>query len=222
METRRTAIYNYNHKAGLTLTEDRTIKDSWSTLCHVSKLVTLSKDKAFIKEMVMPPDMFYEASLNFRHESGTINIFLDTVGELRERYKDIGINQSAIDLHKTARKVTHVMPKVSCSLNEIQGKQWNKATTFCKDTLGLDLDLYRMIICKDIGKQKVFGLADIERGIIYVSKDAFAKGTKCVATTILEEYTHCHHEVADETIQQKWVYLEQILSLGEQLQGEPL
>jgi hypothetical protein len=114
------------------------------------------------------------------------------------------------------------MPTQSCELNNVEQQQWDKAVTFCKETLGLGLDAYQLLVVEDIGKKGVMGLANIEEGIMYVSKLAFRKGTKCVAVTILEEFTHVHHEVEDETIQQKWVYLDQIIGLGEQLKGEPL
>jgi hypothetical protein len=222
METRLPALYDYDHALGLTLTEDRTIRDSWSTLWHTASLVARSQDKNFIKELVMAPDGSYESRLNFRHASGSMQVFLDTVGELRKRYKDIGINHSAIEMHKQHRKTPHVMPGISCYLNTIETKQWDKAQLFCKEALGLDLDAYRMIVCEDIGKKGVMGLANIEEGIIYISKLAFRKGTKAVAVALLEEFTHVHHEVEDETLQQKWVYLDQIIGLGEQLSGEPL
>lgn len=222
MESREASLYDYNHHLGLKLSEDRTVKDSWSTLWHVATLVVESKDVFFIQEMVMAPEHSYEVRIQFRSTGSNIDVFLDTVGELRKRYKDLGVNPTAICMHAKLRKISNVMPTESCPLNKIQTVQWDKATTFCKDVLGLDLDKYQAIVCEDIGKRGVYGLSDIRKGIMYISKDAFRKGTKCVATALLEEFTHCHHEVADETLQQKWVYLDQILSLGEQLQGEPL
>ena len=62
----------------------------------------------------------------------------------------------------------------------------------------------------------------VDNGIMYISKKCFSEGTKRVAVALLEEYTHCKHEVFDETPEQKWVYLEQIISLGERIHGEPL
>jgi len=146
--------------------------------------------------------------------------FLDVVGELREKYKDKGINRSAIEAHKEERSVPTVMPGISCYLTEVQVKQLEKATQFCRDTLGLDIDDYKLIVCKDIGGN--LGEADIEKGIMYISKKCFDEGTKRVAVAILEEYTHCKHEVLDETVAQKWIYLQQIISLGETIDGEPL
>lgn len=225
MQTRLPARYDYNHHCGLTLTEDRTISDAWSTLWHLSALVIASRDKKFIKTMVMAPECTYEASINFSMNTAggqNIDVFLDVVGELRVKYKDDGVNPSAIKLHKEQRKVTTVMPGISCYLNEIETVQLEKAVAFCKDTLELELDDYRLIVAKDLGDDHQLGRADMDAGIMYISKQAFRQGTKAVATTILEEYTHCKHRVRDETVEQKWVYLNQILSLGERIQGEPL
>jgi len=228
METRETSLYDYNHKLGLTLTEDRTIRDSWSTLYHLSALTRGSQDKKFITNMVMAPPNSYEGKINFKLGGSNVDnfsktsLFIETVGELRRKFKDVGVNPSAIELHKSVCKVTTVMPGISCYLNKIQIKQLEDAKTFCKDVLELDIDAYKLIVCKDLGESAQLGRADIEEGIMYVSKRAFEQGTKCVATTILEEYTHCEHRVEDETLEQKWIYLNQILSLGERIQGKPL
>jgi hypothetical protein len=224
METRLPSLFDYNHSCGLTLTEDRTIRDTWSTLWHVGGAVLASTDERLITKMVMAPELTYESRINYTNNTTGVDkeFFLDVVGKLRKRYKDIGLNPSAIQVHKESRRVVTVMPKESCPLNNVEQQQWDKATTFCKDTLGLGLDAYQLLVVEDIGKKGVMGLANIEKGIMYISKLAFRKGTKAVAVAILEEFTHVHHEVEDETVQQKWVYLDQIVSLGERLSGEPL
>jgi len=223
METRVPALFDYNHHKGLTLTEDRTISNSWSTLYHVSPLVKYSKDKSFIKQMVMAESMTYESQIDFTmggtDEQGCA-FFFDVVGKLRKKYKDRGINPTAIALHQKWRGTTSVMPGISCSLTPVQKMQLDKAKRFCTQTLGLDVDDYKLIVCKDLAND--LGQADIENGIMYISKKCFSQGTKRVAVAILEEYTHCKHEVLDETLEQKWVYLEQIISLGETIDGEPL
>ena len=223
MQTRCPALFSYNHHKGLQLTEDRTIRDSWSTLYHLAPLVTRSKNSAFIKKMVMCSEKMYEGQINYSNNSGgDIEFFLDVVGDLRKRYKDKGISTYAISLHKRERKVESVLPDKSCALNVVEKQQLDKAVNFCKNTLSLDVDDYQLIVCKDLGVDNDLGRADIAEGKMYISKQCFIEGTKHVAVAILEEYTHCKHEVLDETVQQKWIYLNQIVSLGEQLDGEPL
>jgi len=223
MQTRDAALFDYNHHRGLVLTEDRTIKDTWSTLYHVGQAVTGSTDKKFIRRMVTAEPGTYESRINYSlNTARNCGFFLDTVGILRKKYKDQGINETAIALHKKERKVSTVLPGISCHLNSVQQQQLDKAIAFCKGTLELDIDDFRLIVCKDLGSDGNLGRADMDEGIMYISKKCFSQGTKRVAVSILEEYTHCKHEVADETLAQKWIYLEQIMSLGERINGEPL
>lgn len=223
MQTRVDALYDYQYHTGLTLTEDRTVKDGWDTAYHLAGAITRLRDKVLIKKFIMADPNNHEALINLTYNSsGVTEEFLDTVQECRTRYKDIGVNLSAIKLLKSKRVANDPLPKHSIPLNTIHQAQLDKAITFCKDILELDLDSFKLIVCKDLGKQGLYGRADMDQGIMYISKLCFDEGTKRVATALLEEYTHCAHEVEDETPQQKWIYLNQILSLGEKIQGEPL
>ena len=223
--TKVSAMYDYNFLKGVSLSEDRMIKSQWDVTWNLPGVVLCSQDKAFIKKMVQAPDLSFEAGLNYNHgasSSGNIDTFLDVVGELRKEFKDTQINRSAIEMHKKHRKVTTTMPGISCRLNKVEQQQLKKAVNFCKDVLALDIDDYELIVAKDLGGVGNLGRADIENGKMYISKRCFQEGTKRVAVAILEEYTHCKHRVYDETPEQKWVYLNQIVSLGEELHGEPL
>jgi hypothetical protein len=224
MLTLQNSIYDYNLLSGLTLTEDRTIKVSWSLQWELTQAVVLSKNKKLITTMVMANNGFFEHSLNYSladsivHEAG---VFLEVVGQLRKLHSDVGLNSTAVEFHKKHTSTPTVLPSISCYLDHVEQQQFDRAVTFCKETLRLELDDYRIIIAKDLGKDRL-GCADMDASIMYISKQCFREGTKRVAVALLEEYTHCKHRVMDETLEQKWVYLNQILSLGEQLQGQPL
>ena len=221
--TKVPAVYDYNFLKGVTLSEDRTIKSQWDVTWNIPSVVLCSQDKAFIKKMVQAPELSFEGGLNYNHGAfANIDTFLDVVGELRKEFKDTQINRTAIEMHKKHRKVTTTMPGISCRLNKVEEKQLKKAVKFCKDVLDLDVDDYELIVAKDLGGMDNLGRADIENGKMYISKRCFQEGTKRIAVAILEEYTHCKHRVFDETPQQKWIYLNPIVSLGEELQGEPL
>lgn len=223
VQTRLQSLYDYQYHTGLTLTEDRTVKEGWDVQYHLAGEVLRCTDKAIIKKFIMAEPDTFESLLNYTYNTGSVrDTFLDVVQECRTRYKDIGVNPTAIKLLQQKRPANDPMPKHSIPLSTIHEQQLTKAITFCKDVLELDLDAFELIVCKDLGKTGVYGRADIEKGIMYLSKQCFDEGTKRVATALLEEYTHCAHEVMDETPQQKWVYLNQILSLGEKIQGEPL
>lgn len=222
--SKQEGMYNYNLLSGLTLTEDRTVRDGWSLAWELAHAVVMLKDKALIRRLVTAGRGSYEQFMNFRHADSSASMatfFLDVVGELRKQLMDVGMNQTAIDFHKEHTKTPTILPGISCHMTNIEQQQLDRAYSFCKDALGLELDDFRLIVAKDLGNGHL-GRANIEDGIMYISKQCFREGTKRVAVALLEEYTHCKHRVEDETLEQKWVYLNQILSLGEQLKGEPL
>lgn len=53
-------------------------------------------------------------------------------------------------------------------------------------------------------------------GRILLSKDCFDKGTKFLASTLLEEFVHCHYDLADESRDlQTWLF-DRIITMGEE------
>jgi hypothetical protein len=57
---------------------------------------------------------------------------------------------------------------------------------------------------------------------IYISKLAFAKGTKYLAGTLLEEWAHAEMKQFDYSREfQNWL-IDKIISIGEEKNGEPL
>ncbi len=221
-----TCLYDYNFLNALDcgLTEDRTMQHEWQRKWNVQALTMQSEDRDFIAEMLTASPLTFEGALDYSQHcrAGTKagEVFLDVIGELRREQKDHDINISAIVLHR--RMVEHsILPTESIGLNTVEAAQLTRARRFCIETLGLDLDAYPLIVCEDLGAGDL-GRADMKLKVMYISRKCFADGTKRVACALLEEYTHLRHDVEDETLQQKWIYLQQILSLGEQLQGEPL
>ena len=224
LESRVNGMYDYNILSGLTLTEDRTIRDGWGLNYELAGGIAGLDDRPAWRSILTAPRDSYEASINFM--TGPCRVgdvgFLDTIGKLRRQLHDTGMNPSAILMHRQLTKTPSVLPGISCYLNEIESKQLERAKEFCKYSLGMeDLDEYQLIVAKDLGSNQL-GRADINEGIMYISKQCFREGTKRVAVALLEEYTHCKHRVLDETVEQKWVYLNMIASLGERISGEPI
>lgn len=222
-ETPREALYDYNFTGGLQLSEDRSLKSAWDVNWKIAGMVVGSQNKDFIEDMVMASRV-HEDELNYMLTSshGNSDVFLDVVGKLRKVHADIGINATAVQYHQQHTKVKDILPTVSIPLSLVEMKQLDKAKSFCRNILRLDIDDYKLIVVKDLGGSGQLGRANIKEGIMYVSRQCFKEGTKRVATALLEEYTHCKYDVQDETVEQKWVYLNQILSLGEEISGEPL
>lgn len=146
--------------------------------------------------------------------------WLDIVEGLRKKHQDIGININAVALHAKKRQRS-MLPSESVKITRVQQQQLERATAFCQDTLGYDISKYKLVICHNVGTNAL-GRADIEKQIMYLSTKAFDQGTKRVAAVLVEEFVHVEYQVEDETLEQKMVYLEKILTLGEGIQGAPL
>lgn len=216
------SAFTLNLTGDIKLTEDRTFKYAseprWALQAYCQ---SECHDKDFLVQVLCAPDTQFEGAIDWGGYCGTSHsdFFLDTIEELRLEQKDVGINGTAVAVHATKRQ-NSMLPKESIGLNQIEQKQLDKAHKFCQSALGIDTSLYPLIVVEDLGGH--YGRANIQTKTMYISRKAFAKGTKMVAATLLEEWTHIHHKVLDETPEQKWVYLEMILGLGELLSGEPL
>lgn len=218
------ALYDYSFDCNLTLTEDRTVKAGWLVSHEIATMVLESKNRDFIEEIVLANVPTWECNLNFE-TAGTVDdssVFIDVVGKLRKRLKDTSINTSAVAYHKKVTKIASVLPLVSIQLTDVEATQLDRALMFCQNTLMLNVSKFDLIVCEDLGSPGQLGRADIRKGIMYISRQCFREGTKRIAVALLEEYTHCEHRVRDETVEQKWIYLNQIISLGEELRGDPL
>jgi hypothetical protein len=222
----RPMLFNYNFldRRSCELTEDRTLKYSFQVDYNVQALIQQSTDEQFLRTVLTALPNTFEGSLDYnsrcRADTKIGATFMKVLGELRRELKDHGINVSALLLHK--RKVEHsILPTESCQLNEIERKQLKKADYFCREVLELDLRKFPLIVCDDLGGTDL-GRADMHTNIMYISRECFRQGTKAVAAALLEEFTHLDARVFDETVEQKWIYLRLIMSLGERLQGEPL
>ena len=220
-EVHDTVLMNrYDITSPVTLTEDRSARHNHELSFPIMELILRCEDKKFLREVLSAPEGSYENKINFCNStSDPGEAFLEVAGEMREQTKDVGMNTSVIALHKD-KVQDSILPKSSdFAMNEVQKAQLNKARTFMHTVIGCDMDRYPIVVCKSLGKH---GLGRAENNTIFISADCFEQGTKRVAAALYEEWTHLDSGCDDETLEQKWIYLNKILSLGEQLSGEPL
>ncbi len=131
-------------------------------------------DKKLIGQFVIAYQLKYEAGLNYSyHSRAATEEFLDVVADCRRKYKDIGVNTTAIEVLKQRRVSNTPLPKFSCPLNSVEEQQLERAKKFCTEVLELELDKYKLIVAGDLGGTDNLGRADIENGIMYVSKQCF-------------------------------------------------
>lgn len=211
--------FSYDVTRHVDLTEDRTLKWKHQAEFAIMDLVLRSEDPDFIREVLSCGNGTYEYDLNYSLVSTTPGrTFLEVAGQLREQNHDLDMNPSAIFLHR--ENVTKsVLPHQSVKLNAIQRAQLDKACEFVDTYLECDMTKYPIVILKELG-HGCLGRAD--DGKIFLSLEVFEQGTKRVAAALYEEFTHLDTGCKDESPEQKWIYLQKILSLGEQLSGRPL
>src|SRR5258706_14399226 len=108
-------------------------------------------------------------------------------------------------------------PKAA-KLNGIEAIMLGRARNFLGDHF--DIPITTQIHTSDHLGEGVLGLA-ID-GEIWISRLAFAQGTKMLAGTIYEEWLHISRNLKDESRELQNFLLDRLMSMGEVVQGEPL
>lgn len=217
MELPRPALYTYNLNSKLELTEDRTVKSHWTVFYRLAQAILESTDQRFIRACVTAPDETLEGNLDLHGYSFVPSQqFLDTVGEVL-REKMFKVSPSAMRVWKDATKQEIQFRELT--LSKVQQKSMDRAVAFCEH-MGFEVTAYPIRAVESLG-EGILGLA--QEGTIYVAERAFEMGgAKQLASTLIEEYLHLRHGWADCTRELQNYLFEKVVSLGEDLAGEPL
>lgn len=217
-DLRAPALYTYNEQAKVELTEDRTVKNAYDIIHRVVGGVLRSKDRRFIRAVVTAPDDAFEHQLDF-HGWGISpsKEFVEVVGEcLTERM--LKVNATALKVWKDFTKEEVVPTEIA--LTAVQSRSMDRALDFCT-RIGFPIrGAYPIKVVESLG-DGVLGLADNQT--IYVAERVFhLGGTKQLAATLIEEYLHLRHGWKDLTRELQNFLFEKLVSVGEELTGEPL
>ena len=210
--------FTYNIKAKTDLTEDRTIKHpEWVLHYELPSYIMGITNLEYVNALVCCGDKFKEYELQYK--SGTPS------EELAAR---VNRNKGVVDNKIPPYLSQKCKPKLSeqlytkdtLDLTEVQQLQLDKAINFLT-SLKLFSKEYPVRVMDTLG-DGILGLADRDYSIIYLSANVFDLGTKYVAGTLYEEYIHLKHGVDDETRGFQDLVINQLMSLGEQLNKQPL
>lgn len=219
LELNRHALYTYNIRMPMELTEDRTIKYQFRAMIAVGSAVAHTEDRAFLERILLADNQTFEGSIDFEMCPGVAEgpIFRDVVREVSSRHPS-KINRSAMGAAKIS--VYDALPKETDVgvLRGVNSQRLEKAIAFCKD-IGFEVDEFPIVVVGHIDNG-LLGLA--HEGRIFLSRLAFEQGTKIVAGTLIEEYLHLSRNVEDCTREMQNMLVDTIVSLGEELKGEPL
>lgn len=210
-------FYTYNAITKMDLTEDRTLKEPAYAKYNIAKSILQSTNKQLIRDCVLAGSAYMENSLDFHGWNiKPSKEFIEVVGGC--------VTDKLFDCNQTARKVWEETEEKSFEpqsqpLTTVQSKSMDKAILFCKQ-LGFNIDQYPVKVVESLGSG---GLGLAKNNTIYIADRVFTLGgTKQLASTLIEEYLHLKHGYKDMTRELQSYLFDKVVSLGEELQGEPL
>lgn len=199
------SAFTYNILMKVELTEDRTLRNTYSLGWQLGGVANKLLNKSVIERMVCAPKGTFETALDFDYGKPS-EAFLDVV-ESCMRYRKADLNATVLK----NRRPSTMQPEVA-KLNTIQQQQLATATDFCL-AMGFPITDYEIVIVERLG-DGVLGLAS--DNTIFITKQAFERGTKIVAGTLIEEFVHLREKVADYTRQFQDFFINRLISLGEE------
>lgn len=209
------SIYRYNLTSKMSLTEDRTLMYTFMAGQEVAACLSSLENEEILERILSCSEADWEKDLSF-YTTHASDKFVEVATRLYKNNPD-RINSSAIDV---IRSVTPDKIFVTAELNKIQSLQMQLALNLCDD-LGYRLDGIQVMIVETLGPI-VMAIAKPKGRLIIISKQCFDQGTKFLASTLLEEIIHIREGLCDETRAMQTYLFNKIISLGEQLRGEPI
>ena len=219
-DTTLPTLYRYNLLENIILTEDRTLRYEFQFKEAIEKSIITSTDPSFISQCLTTGEYKFEHYLSFvdKHPGITMSDEFKAVCRRLWERKPRDLNMGAIRWYQA--RVKSFQPIVPVSLTRVQQAQMEKASAFVKRIGFDDLESFEIIVTSWLG-EGIYGQA--KDGRIYLGRDCFDKGTKFLASTLLEEYVHCRYGLNDESRDlQTWLF-DRIVTMGEEFAtGEPL
>lgn len=205
--------FAYNILSHVQLTEDRTCASQHNVRWPIQKALQSLSDKAMLRQVLKFGEQA-EAKLGFDTDWPTSDEFLQVCSELEKT--DYGICESARTHYKKLAFSSGDFPEFK--LTPVQSKMLDKAKEFLFN-INVPVDDYPVKAVTGLGEGVMGRALD---GVIYLSEMPFNMGAKQLASTLMEEWVHCKTGARDfDRNMQNWLF-DKILSLAEEINGEPL
>jgi len=213
-EGREHALYTYNIKKDLVITEDRTAAHTHEVKERAANAIFTCENEDIIFKTIHAPEGTFEWGLNYDYDATLTpsNLFLDIA---ESEYRKPTANRS---LTKVLNKYRNLPDMNEVELSEVNQIMADRAVSFCKK-IGYEVDTYR-IIATDSLTGGIMGQAKNNK--IYISIDTFGMGTKYLASTLIEEYLHLKTGFGDMTRELQSYLFNEIVNFGELTIGEPV
>lgn len=220
MNLPKPSLFTYNYIHTMELTEDRTAKDVMLQIRMIGMDAYRFAERSLLETILIAPREAFESDLDLNWSCEPGADFIQTVGDLQR--SSLGkINMGA--LHRW-RELTHnfIEPK-RINASRVQLATLERAIAFC-EKMGFPLrDQYPIFIVETLGEGGIVAMADRHGKQIFLAERLFqSSGTKGVASALLEEYIHLRFGYDDCTRQMQNFLFEKLVTLGEEMTGEPL
>ena len=204
------ALFTYNVKSTLTLTEDRTVKDTYWLNNFISHCVMKLPDEHLLEQILLAEQGFFEHDLDLDRNVTPSKNFMKTVGRLRH---NLHCNRSAIETWKRFAPTESVFEEVE--LDQFENGQLDIAFTLLRR---IDCDIKRndFKVVKSLG-HGVYG--SVRSDQILISKQTFDMGVRFIASTLYEEWLHHNLQYADESRELQNLLFEKLFSMIERVNG---
>lgn len=206
-------VYTYDIRGELTLTEDRTYKDSWQLSLMIGKGIAKLSEEEMIIRILTAHDDHYEHLIVFQTHWDYSDQFLATAQRLVQ--SKVPILPLVKEMLKDKKLITTEYRPVL--LESHQSLKLNRAKILLTNA-GYPVEKYKIIITNDLDAD-CHGLALVDT--IYISPLAFTKGTREVAATLLEEFGHLESKADDCTREFQNYFIDQLLTKIELQLEEP-
>lgn len=216
-EFRRPALYTYNMKMSVSLTEDRTLAYQWQAhqFLALGLMNIQKKEHAYTALVARDNVMEFEADFDFikKFNKNEISSGFNEAIEQLFNDNDPSLNPAARVYHKERNDLEHGVVLQPIELNVVEKKQLERAIEIGKKIFR-DFDRYEIVPISEIN-QVVHALADKKKNRIYLTTKCFQNGTKYLLSTLIEEYAHLKTGYGDQTRElQTWLF-DQIVNVTE-------
>lgn len=215
-EDGKASKFSWNILSALTLSEDRQVKSWYDFKSAIAHAVAMGcTNWVILRDLMLAPQKSFEHSIPWSYcNYAPSEDFVEVIDQLFDR-NFATLPQEALQLVKERLKTREPRP---FKLTRLQQMMLEKAKAFlAKMNLPVTEEI---VIVESLGSQWIHGLA--KEGRIFIPLTTFDRGTKYLASTLLEEHLHCAQGLRDESRElQDWLF-NKVLSLAEELHGEPL
>lgn len=210
------SLFTYNLRSAVDLTEDRTLKNAYDLDRCVAKMLCTGADDELLTTALIAREGSYEHTVNSVWGEVPDDPFMAVYDGLRRGGRIMELTRFATGVYLKRRG--HLPIPDPVALTRIQSIQLDRAVAFCTK-LGWTVGDYPIVT---VPQQRNGLLAWAQDQTIVLTTQVFDKGTTEVACTLLEEWLHLKHGFSDCTRAFQTHLFQTIITMGQQLNGEPL